>query len=98
MEHYAGRLFSENVSPFTADPIALYRSIRQLNPSPYMYYLNLDEFYIVGSSPEILARLEDDKVTGGPLQEQEEGVKTMKMMWYRKKIWSMTLKYLSILC
>ena len=46
--------------PFTADPIALYRSIRQLNPSPYMYYLNLDEFYIVGSSPEILARLEDD--------------------------------------
>ena len=53
--------------PFTADPIALYRSIRQLNPSPYMYYLNLDEFYIVGSSPEILARLEDDKVTVRPI-------------------------------
>ena len=53
--------------PFTADPIALYRSIRQLNPSPYMYYLNLDEFYIVGSSPEILARLEDNKVTVRPI-------------------------------
>ena len=53
--------------PFTADPIALYRSIRQLNPSPYMYYLNLDDFHIVGSSPEILARLEDNKVTVRPI-------------------------------
>ncbi|MDA9661086.1 anthranilate synthase component I [Gammaproteobacteria bacterium] len=53
--------------PFTADPVALYRSIRQLNPSPYMYYLNLDDFHIVGSSPEILARLEDNKVTVRPI-------------------------------
>ena len=53
--------------PFTADPIALYRSIRQLNPSPYMYYLNLHDFHIVGSSPEILARLEDNKVTVRPI-------------------------------
>ncbi len=53
--------------PFTADPVALYRSIRQLNPSPYMYYLNLKDFYIVGSSPEILARLEDNKVTVRPI-------------------------------
>jgi anthranilate synthase component I len=53
--------------PFTADPIALYRSIRQLNPSPYMYYLNLEDFHIVGSSPEILARLEDNKVTVRPI-------------------------------
>ena len=53
--------------PFTADPVALYRSIRQLNPSPYMYYLNLEDFHIVGSSPEILARLEDDKVTVRPI-------------------------------
>ena len=53
--------------PFTADPVALYRSIRQLNPSPYMYYLNLHEFHIVGSSPEILARLEDNKVTVRPI-------------------------------
>ena len=53
--------------PFTADPVALYRSIRQLNPSPYMYYLNLHDFHIVGSSPEILARLEDNKVTVRPI-------------------------------
>jgi anthranilate synthase component 1 len=53
--------------PFTADPVALYRSIRQLNPSPYMYYLNLQDFHIVGSSPEILARLEDNKVTVRPI-------------------------------
>jgi anthranilate synthase component 1 len=53
--------------PFTADPVALYRSIRQLNPSPYMYYLNLDDFHILGSSPEILARLEDNKVTVRPI-------------------------------
>ena len=53
--------------PFTADPVALYRSIRQLNPSPYMYYLNLNDFHIVGSSPEILARLEDDTVTVRPI-------------------------------
>ena len=53
--------------PFTADPVALYRSVRQLNPSPYMYYLNLDDFHIVGSSPEILARLEDSKVTVRPI-------------------------------
>ena len=53
--------------PFTADPVALYRSIRQLNPSPYMYYLNLHDFHIVGSSPEILARLEDNRVTVRPI-------------------------------
>ena len=53
--------------PFTSDPVELYRSIRHLNPSPYLYYLNLDEFHIVGSSPEILARLEDGEVTVRPI-------------------------------
>lgn len=53
--------------PFTADPVELYRSIRHLNPSPYLYYLNLGEFHIVGSSPEILARLEDREVTVRPI-------------------------------
>ena len=53
--------------PFTSDPVELYRSIRYLNPSPYLYYLNLDEFHIVGSSPEILARLEDGEVTVRPI-------------------------------
>ena len=53
--------------PFTADPVSLYRAIRHLNPSPYLYYLNLADFQIVGSSPEILARLEDDEVTVRPI-------------------------------
>ena len=53
--------------PFTSDPVELYRSIRHLSPSPYLYYLNLDEFHIVGSSPEILARLEDGEVTVRPI-------------------------------
>ena len=52
---------------FTAPPINLYRSLRSLNPSPYMYYMNMDDFYIVGSSPEILVRLEDDEVTVRPI-------------------------------
>ncbi len=53
--------------PFAAAPINLYRALRCLNPSPYMYFLNLDDFQIVGSSPEILVRLEDDVVTVRPL-------------------------------
>ncbi len=53
--------------PYSATPLNLYRALRCLNPSPYMYYLNLDDFHIVGSSPEILVRLEDDTVTVRPI-------------------------------
>ncbi len=53
--------------PFRAEPLNLYRALRNLNPSPYLYYLNLDDFYIVGSSPEILARQEHGKVTVRPI-------------------------------
>ena len=53
--------------PFQAPPLDLYRALRSLNPSPYMYYLDLDDFHIVGSSPEILVRLEDDVVTVRPI-------------------------------
>jgi len=53
--------------PYSATPLNLYRALRCLNPSPYMYYLNLDDFHIVGSSPEILVRLEDDIVTVRPI-------------------------------
>ena len=53
--------------PFSAKAIDLYRSLRTLNPSPYMYYLNLEDFHIVGSSPEILVRMEDDEVTVRPI-------------------------------
>ncbi|MGH8553543.1 MAG: anthranilate synthase component I family protein, partial [Methylococcales bacterium] len=53
--------------PFQASALDLYRALRCLNPSPYMFYLNLDDFQIVGSSPEILVRLEDGTVTVRPI-------------------------------
>ncbi len=53
--------------PYDEHPLNLYRALRCLNPSPYMYYLNLRDFHIVGSSPEILARLEGDEVTVRPI-------------------------------
>ncbi|HEY5717600.1 MAG TPA: anthranilate synthase component I [Motiliproteus sp.] len=53
--------------PYQARPLDLYRALRCLNPSPYMYALNLGDFHVVGSSPEILARLEDGEVTVRPI-------------------------------
>ncbi|MGE5526723.1 MAG: anthranilate synthase component I [Rhodospirillaceae bacterium] len=53
--------------PFHATPLSLYRALRAVNPSPYMYYFDLEGFHIVGASPEILARLEGDKVTVRPI-------------------------------
>ena len=53
--------------PFSAPPINLYRALRCLNPSPYMFYIHLGDFHIVGSSPEILVRVEDDVVTVRPI-------------------------------
>jgi anthranilate synthase component 1 len=54
-------------APFNEDPIQFYRTIRQLNPSPYMYFLNLANFYIAGTSPEILVRLDQERITVRPL-------------------------------
>lgn len=53
--------------PFDSAPLNLYRALRSTNPSPYMYYMDLGDFHIVGSSPEILARLEDGQVTVRPI-------------------------------
>ncbi|MCP4597525.1 anthranilate synthase component I [Neptuniibacter sp.] len=53
--------------PFASKPLDLYRALRCLNPSPYMYVLNLDDFHVVGSSPEILSRVEDSIVTVRPI-------------------------------
>ncbi len=53
--------------PFNAEPLNLYRALRGLNPSPYMYFLNLGDHHVVGSSPEILVRLEQGKVTVRPI-------------------------------
>jgi len=47
---------------FKSNPVELYRQLRILNPSPYMYFLNLDDFAIVGSSPEILTRVDNNNI------------------------------------
>jgi len=52
---------------FSLPPFALYRALRRLNPSPFLYFLNFPGFAIVGSSPEILVRLRDGKVTIRPI-------------------------------
>lgn len=59
-----GQRFSAD---FTLPPFALYRSLRHLNPSPFLFYLNFGAYALVGSSPEILVRLRDDTVTIRPI-------------------------------
>ena len=52
---------------FDASPLTLYRALRTLNPSPYMFYYNFEDFHVVGASPEILVRLEQGTVTLRPI-------------------------------
>jgi anthranilate synthase component 1 len=52
---------------FDSPPLALYESLRTLNPSPYMFYYHMDDHHVVGASPEILVRLEDETVTVRPI-------------------------------
>ncbi len=53
--------------PFTAAPLSLYRALRSVNPSPYMFYYDMGDHHVVGASPEILVRLENDTVTVRPI-------------------------------
>lgn len=53
--------------PFNASPLSLYRALRSLNPSPYMFYYDMGDHHVVGASPEILVRLEDETVTVRPI-------------------------------
>jgi len=53
--------------PYEGEAINVYRALRQLNPSPYMVFMDMGDFHIVSASPEILARVEDGKVTVRPL-------------------------------
>ncbi len=69
---YAGDIFQVVLSqrfslPFKLPPFALYRALRRLNPSPFLFFAQLDGFAIVGSSPEILVRLRDETVTIRPI-------------------------------
>lgn len=62
--------------PYSGEPINVYRALRQLNPSPYMVFMNMGDFHIVSSSPEILARVEDGKITVRPLAGTRQRGKT----------------------
>jgi len=53
--------------PFPASPLSLYRALRSVNPSPYMFYYDMGDHHVVGASPEILVRLEDKTVTVRPI-------------------------------
>ena len=53
--------------PTKAAPFDIYRALRTINPSPYMFYFDMGDFYIIGASPEILVRVEDGTVTTRPL-------------------------------
>lgn len=53
--------------PFPLPPLALYRALRRVNPSPFLYFLDLPGFAVVGSSPEILVRVRDDEITIRPI-------------------------------
>ena len=53
--------------PFPASPLSLYRALRSINPSPYMFYYDMGDHHVVGASPEILVRLEGDAVTVRPI-------------------------------
>ena len=69
---FAGDVMQVQVSqrtraPFEPSPLALYRALRALNPSPYMFYFDFGDHHVVGASPEILVRLEGDTVTLRPI-------------------------------
>ena len=61
-------VLSQRLARYTeAAPFAIYRTLRSINPSPYMYYLHLGDFYILGTSPELLVRVEDRIVSNHPI-------------------------------
>lgn len=53
--------------PFTLPPFNLYRALRRINPSPFLYHLDMPGFALIGSSPEILVRVRDDEITLRPI-------------------------------
>ncbi len=54
-------------APFSLPPVELYRALRRINPSPFLFFLDLPGFALIGSSPEILVRARDDEVTIRPI-------------------------------
>ena len=69
---YAGDMMQVQISQrssrsFDAPPLTLYRALRGVNPSPYMYYFDFGDHHVVGASPEIMVRLSGDKITLRPI-------------------------------
>jgi len=69
---FAGDVMQVQISqrtsrPLEASPLALYRALRGLNPSPYMYYFDFGDHHVVGASPEIMVRLAGDRITLRPI-------------------------------
>jgi anthranilate synthase component 1 len=64
--------------PFPASPLSLYRALRSVNPSPYMFYYDMGDHHVVGASPEILVRLEHDTVTVRPIAGTRPRGKTLE--------------------
>src|SRR3546814_8265241 len=54
-------------APFPLPPLALYRALRRINPSPFVYYIDLPGFALIGSRPEILVRVRNEEVTIRPI-------------------------------
>ncbi len=80
---YEGDIFQVVLSqrfslPFRGDPFNLYRALRQINPSPYLFYLDLEEVSLIGSSPEVLVRIEDKRAELLPIAGTRPRGKTME--------------------
>lgn len=71
---------------FKAAPIDLYRALRCFNPTPYMYFFNFGDFHVVGSSPEVLVRVEDGLVTVRPIAGTRRAGSTKRPTWHWSRI------------
>ena len=71
----------------TKDPLEIYKKLRSFNPSPFMFYFNFKDFQIVGSSPEILVRLRNNKITIRPIAgTRPRGANIKKDNFYKKQL------------
>ena len=71
----------------TKDPLEIYKKLRFSNPSPFMFFFNFDDFQIIGSSPEILVRLRNDKITIRPIAgTRPRGISPRQDKFYKNQL------------
>ena len=74
-------------SPLTKSPLEIYKKLRITNPSPFMYFFNFNDFQIIGSSPEILVRLRNNKITVRPIAgTRPRGTNIKKDAYYKNQL------------